>query len=193
MRLAYLSRLAPYLEADPGTPSGGPAIEPLTGNDPAKTDDKRFSQADLDAAIKDRLERERKKTEREKLEAEAKAKESALAEQGEFKTLAEQRATEIASLKAQVEDGQKAHKLIDRYTDVLSKTLAAQLSQLPDPIKDLLSKHDPADALEWLAANLDKVSNLKPVSGLPALGTPKRDNAKPLTPTIQLPERKYTL
>jgi hypothetical protein len=85
----------------------------------AGTDDKKFSQAELDAIVKDRLDRERKQSEakaqREREAAEAKAAE----EQGKFKELAEQRQTRIAEL-------EPFQAKAERYETALTKRLEVE-------------------------------------------------------------------
>ena len=188
MRKPFIFRLH---EADPGTPSGGNPADPptSTGNDPVKTE-KTFTQADVDKIVSERLEREKRKATEQATKAKEEAEQKALAEQGEWKTLAEKYQAELATATATIES-QKAHeKTIERYKEVLQKRLDMDMRGLPDAIVALLKKQDVADQMEWLASNPDMLKSAKDQT----VGTPPRVAGSKGQPTpIQLPERKYSL
>lgn len=64
--------------------------------------EKKFTQADLDRIVKERLDRERKKSEDAAAKAKADADQAALKEQGQFKELAEQEKTKREQIEAEL-------------------------------------------------------------------------------------------
>ncbi len=97
-------------EADKGA-GGGPTPESpksSTGTPPeqpadtlASAGEKKFSQAELDQIVKERLERERKKTQTDADELRRKADAEAAAKNGEWQKLAEQREAELKAARAE--------------------------------------------------------------------------------------------
>lgn len=127
----------------------------------AQSDARTFSQADVDRIVKERLERESSKAERAAAKAREEAEAKALAEQGKFKELAEQREKRIAELEAQIADLGKAEATAKRYEKALKEALAAQTANIPEHIRALLDKMEVTEQMGWLAANADK---LKPAA-----------------------------
>lgn len=117
--------------------------------------DKRFTQAELDAIVADRLKRATESAERKAATERQKAEERAATEQGQFKELAEQRQSRIAEL-------EPFEAKATRYEAALTTLLTAQRKDLPGHLTALLDKLDPAEQLEWIAANQDA---LKPTNG----------------------------
>ncbi len=195
MLISLLSNHRPqrYYEADKGNnpPATDPATEPPTGNDPEKTENKQFNQADVDRIVQERLERAQRKAQTEAEKARKEAEEKTLHEQGEFKTLAEQRAAEIADLKSQVE-GSKAHiATVERLTSVLKSRLEVDKKNLPDSVQTLLNKLDVADQMEWIAANAEALKPNPDKQPAPS-GTPRRGGIPPVTPpAVEAPTRKW--
>jgi hypothetical protein len=194
MLISYLSNHRPqrYFEADKGNnpPATDPIIEPPTGTDPKKTEDKQFSQTDVDRIVQERLDRAQRKAKEAEEKARKEAEEKTLHEQGEFKTLAEQRAAEIADLKSQVESNKAHIGTIERLKKALEARLEADKKNLPESVQTLLNKLDVADQMEWIAANPDA---LKPTDKQPAPGgTPRRGGIPPVTPpAVEAPARKW--
>lgn len=168
MPRGYIGR---RMSADTGQPSGESVT---TAAEPVKTE-KTFTQAELDAIVKDRLERAQRKAQETEAKARADAEAKALAEQGEFKTLAEQRAQRIAELEQATEASKSVEKERDRYQAALRSHLDAQRAELPAHILALLDKLDVADQLEWISANRAAVV-AKPGDGVgsPAGGKPPK-------------------
>lgn len=84
--------------AEPGEPNDPPA-DPPNGGEP----EKRFTQADIDRIVKERIDRERKKAE-EKIEAEREeAERKKLEEQNEFKSLYEKAQADLAAIQREAE------------------------------------------------------------------------------------------
>ena len=153
-----------YSSPDTGADGQNPATPPATngGTDQQKTvEEAKFTQADVERIIAERLDRERKKAEEKAAKAQAEAEAKALAEQNQFKELAEKHAQRIAKLEAIEPKAQ-------RYEAALTKLLETQRKSIPEHVITLLDKLDPADQLEWIAMNQTKI--VQP-SGAPA--TPK--------------------
>jgi hypothetical protein len=148
------------------------------GNGGQGNDDKKFSQAELEAHIKARLDQANRaaetKAQREREAAEAEA----LKEQQKFKELAEQRERQLAEIepfKAKAE----------RYEAALTTMLETECKGLPAHITALLDKLDPAEQLEWIATNRDALGQATDDAAngsrtaTRAVPTTPRPNAKP--------------
>lgn len=137
-------------------------------------DTKTFTQAELDAIVKDRLDRAQRTAEakaqkdREATEAEA------LKEQSKFKELAEQREKQLAEL-------EPVKARAERYEAALKTHLDAERKSLPAHITGLLDKLDPADQLEWIAANREALGEPgeKPPAAKGTPPTPKPNGKVP--------------
>ena len=164
-----------YYEADKGAPTG--EIEPPTGTEPKKTEEKQFSQAELEAIVKDRLARAKRKADDEAEKAKTEAAQKALLEQGEFKTLAEQRASELATLSTQLEAAKSHEETANKYRKALQDRLAVDKKALPESIIAILDQLDEIKQMEWLS-NPKNIEALKPAadtSTTRTLGTPPRN------------------
>jgi hypothetical protein len=152
----------------PPTPAGQEPPAPTTPA-PAADDarlailEKELKEARQEAA---RYRTERKAQEAAALEAETKR----LAEAGEFKTLAEQRAAENAKLAADLESARATEKTLERYQEAVKAIIAPRLTGLPDALQKLVGGLEPLAQLEWVAA-------LEPQTAAPKAAAP------PLTPT----------
>jgi hypothetical protein len=113
---------------------------------PTAGDDKRFTQAELDAVVKDRLERQKRASEAAQEKTRKEAEEKALKEQGEFKTLAESRQAEIEALKPKAE-------YAEQLEAVVTKLLAEQRKDVPKHIVALLDKLSITDQLDYITTN----------------------------------------
>jgi len=86
--------------------------------------EKKFSQADMDRVVKERLEREKKKTEETAAKAKADAEAAALAEQGKYKELAEKSQKEAEAKQAEKEKAEaelKSLKLRSAFEKAVGK------------------------------------------------------------------------
>ena len=92
------------------------------------------------------------KAELEQLRAsQQQAQEQRLAEQNEWKTLAEQRAAEIAELKPLA-------GRVKEISEALEATVAARIERLPEDVRGLVPDFgDPRKTLDWLNANESKL------------------------------------
>lgn len=92
----FLLRLDIQHFAEPNDPQIDPPAEPpIDGGEP----DKRFTQADLDRIVKERIERERKKAEEKLAKEREEAERKKLEEQNEFKSLYEKAQAEIDQIR----------------------------------------------------------------------------------------------
>lgn len=131
------------------TDTASAAVEVPTGNDPAPTEAARFTQADVDRIVKERLERADKKAAEAAIKAKADLEAQALAEQGKFKELhdaAAARVTELEPFKAQAE----------RYEAVLAKRWDAERKDVPDFLQPLLEKMPVDERLDYITENRSK-------------------------------------
>jgi len=98
--------------------------EELTGADQVSTE-KKFTQAELDATIKSRLEREKTS----------------------HKTTLSERETALSRATTELET---SNQIITRYKTTMSTWVNKQLENVPEGIKELVAKLDIDDQLEWL-------------------------------------------
>lgn len=131
-----------------GTPPGG---KPNGGDEP------KFTQAQLDAIIADRLAREKARTEASEKKAREEAEAAALAEQQKFKELADQRQGKIAELEGKVAELEQVRARADKFEAALKAQLEGLRKGLPPHILELLDSKDPADQLTWLAKNQEQL------------------------------------
>jgi len=120
---------------------------PETPASPAESrDERRFSQADVDRIVRERLERERRQADERQAQAQRQAEEAALQQQGEFRRLAEER-------QARLNDLEPVAARATRYEAALQAQLQRERANVPAYVIPLLDRLDPAEQLEYLAAN----------------------------------------
>ena len=149
-----------FLRYSPDGASGGaappaePKPEDATGGD---KDEKKFSTAEVNAIVQERLERERKQQERAKAESEAQASEAAkaesarkLADEKRFEELVAVKQAEIDDLAAKVKTGESVAEKLARLEAVLTARRDAECGELPDEVTELLAGKDIAEQIEWL-------------------------------------------
>jgi hypothetical protein len=118
-----------------------PEVETPSGDTTQKTGDRTFTQAELDAAIKGRLERER-----------ASSKKSIEAKEAERLQLQSE---------LELERG-----LGEKYKTAMTKWVEVQTKNLPEATRELIQKLDLTDQIDWLekhGVNLARV----PLNPLP--------------------------
>jgi hypothetical protein len=143
----------PAGEGDKGQQSENPAEGNGSPGDKPKPDtEPKFSQADLDRIVAERLQRAQAKADSDAAKARREAEEAAAAEKGEYQKLAEQRAQRITALEAQVAEAGTVQQRADRLEAALTAHLTAQRKGIEDKgVLELLDKLDAADQLEWIA------------------------------------------
>lgn len=164
--------------ADPITPpvdpSGQPPADPKVETDP-KTE-KRFSQAELDAIIQDRLARAREAGEKEASKAAKAAEEAALTKNAEWQTLAEKRQAELEGLAKRIAELEPVQKQAESYKKALEGYVKSMTDKLPESIKALLESKDPVEQIEYLTKY---GSSLGIKNGVPPTPNPDDGNLTP--------------
>jgi len=120
-------------------------------------DEKQFTQAELNAIVKDRLERERKKNEDTAAKAKKEAEEDALKKNQEWQKLAEDREKEIADLNQKVTDLEAIQETADKYKTALEAQLNGYKANLPKHIVTLIDKMDPVEAMDYITSNAEEL------------------------------------
>lgn len=171
-------------EADTGTGSG----DTTTVTPPATTaDSKPFAtfateaelQAAIDARVKERIDREKSKGAAAAAKAAADAEAKALAGNAQYKELSEKQAAQLAQLEAGLTaNTEKA----ERYEKALTTLLAEQRKSYAPSVLALLDKLDPAEQLEWIAAN--PATTTPALSGVPASPRPAGDGSGDIVGTF---------
>ena len=119
---------------------GAPAPAPPAASGESET----FTKEQIEALIKDRLDRQRAQFEAQRAQAERQAHEAALVEQAKWQELAEQRAAELAKLTPVAER-------VTALESLMSAQISARAAALPPALREL----EPVDApietrLAWL-------------------------------------------
>lgn len=151
------------------TEASASAQPQATGTQPGKqagpaqtTQERAFTQADVDRIVKERIEREKAKGEAAAQKARQAAEAQALAEQGKFKELSESQGKRIAELEATADELKAAQGQLKKYQQALSEYRDAQYAGIPDHIKALLEGRDILDQMAWLTANQEKLKPAAP-------------------------------
>ena len=121
------------------------------------TDERTFTQADVDRLIEDRLKRAADKAEKDRLKAGEAAESKRLEDQKEFEKLATQRAGRITELEAEAEKATTLTEQLERSNKALSTYVATLREGLPQSVLVLLDKSDIVEQLEWLAENREAI------------------------------------
>ena len=140
------------------TPGSTPQIPAdATGTNNGGSGERKFTQAELDAAIKERLERAERKHKEAQDAATKTAAEQAAKEQGRYKELAEQ--------------WEPKAKRADELEKFVKDMLDAELSDVPEKMKAVVPEYDdPLRTLTW-------VRNAKAAGILARPATPNTDAA----------------
>ena len=119
-----------------------------------------MTQADLDRMIAERLERERTKAAKQAESARKALEEKALADQAQWKELAEKRAADLTALQAKAELAERQGAVIEQLYKTRLAGLSAPIRKAVEslPVDDMLAR------LAWLDANeaLFKASSAVP-------------------------------
>lgn len=159
-----------------GNPEGGdPQGDPDTKGKDGGTqgDEKRFTQADIDRIVADRLDREKRKAESEAQKAKEKAESEALAENQKWQELAQKHEAKIKDLESKLAEFEAAKETLEKYKGALEAHLQTQRADLPGHITALLDKLDPVDQLEYIAKNAGELK--KKTTKVPETPTPAGD------------------
>ena len=131
-----------------------------TGGATVPTETISMTQADLDRMIAERLERERTKAAKQADAARKALEEKALADQAQWKELAEKRAADLTALQAKAELAERQGAVIEQLYKTRLAGLSAPIRKAVEslPVDDMLAR------LAWLDSNeaLFKASSTVP-------------------------------
>ncbi len=161
-------------EADKGTGTGDASGNNNGGNEGANNEAK-FTQADVDRLIGERLKRAEESAAQKSRKAAEDAEAKALADSQKFKELSEKQAARLLELEtASGETGKAIEQLNadrDRYRKALEENVKERRKGLGEHIVALLDNLDPIAQLDWLTKNAAKL-------GGAAGGPPPTPNAQ---------------
>ena len=142
--------------------------------------ERRFSQADLDRVVEERLKREKAKAESAAQKAKEKAEAEALANQEKWKELAEKNGSTLTQIQTELEAKAGELETAAQRVERLEKALQAQLTSakdgLPEAVLELVNRLDPVDQLEYLAKHKTSLG-VKNGTGVPASPKPADEGA----------------
>ena len=151
-----------------------PPSDPPKASDTNPDTGKRYTQDEFEAEVKRRLASQKAAIESAQEKERKKAEDAALAQQGEYQKLAEERQQRITELEQQIGQIDPLNQQLTRAKAALGSILAKEREGLPAHILTLLDGKDEADQLEYIAANRDA---LKPATdqrnGAHIPGSPK--------------------
>lgn len=163
-------------------PDPKPTDPPAPNPDPPKPDGERqYTKAEMEAIVKDRLDRQTKAAEAKAQKDREEAEAARLKEQGDFEKLANQRQQTITELEAKVAAGDEYKARADRYEGALKTHLETQRKDLPAHITALLDRMDPVDQLDYIATNREALGIKAGTNGTGIPATPKPGDRKALT------------
>jgi membrane protein involved in colicin uptake len=160
-----------------------------------KAAEKKFTQAEIDAIVKERLTREEKKREEAAAKARAEAEAEAAKKNGEYQKLAEQREKELSEAQTRLKNFETLQAENTEMVKAMQAVIDQQTATLPEAVKELLKGLSPVKQLEWIAKNAgsftSSTSTTQASKGAGAL--PEIDPGKPLTgdELIDAKARKY--
>lgn len=165
----------PKPEDAPGGSGGGPKAKAITLTFESEEAEQKY----LDEKLKERLARKERQAEERERKAREEAEAKALEESQQWQKLAEKRQAQIAELEKRVAELEASEGPAKRNADALKKHVEAQLTGVPEHIQTLLARMEPAEQLEWLTANADKLkpaeTEKRPVPPTPPAGGARRD------------------
>lgn len=139
--------------------------------------DARFTQADIDRIVKERLDREQATAQKRQQAAQAEAEKKRLAEDAKWQELAEKTQAELAALKAEAERAERLGAIMATMYENRIKALPANLRKAVES----LPATDPLDRLAWLDAN---ESLFTQVQAVPDINAGSGGPAKPPTTSL---------
>ena len=145
----------PNPDEKPTTPNPN---ESAKGNDPAKTEEPKFTQADLDRIVKDRLEREKAKATEAAEKARKEAEEKALADNAQFKELSERYAAENTTLKERV-------KYVEDLEASLTAFYESEKKGVPGYVLEILEEKPIHERLAYITKHKSEWEETEPRTG----------------------------
>jgi hypothetical protein len=119
------------------------AIPAATTPEPTK-EGRLYTKAEIEAIVKDRLERQKKAVDANTAKIAEEARLRALVESGDYKKLADEREAALYAAQKQLAE-------MERYQTALSAQLEREKAGLPQYVLDLLADKSVVDQLEYLA------------------------------------------
>lgn len=151
----------------PASTDNAPADPPAT---PPSGDEKRFTIAEVEGIVKERLERDREAAKKKKETEDAAAERTRLAEEGKLKELSEKQAADLLTLTADREalttEVTGLKESLTKYEALFTRQLTEQKAALPEPVQKLLEKMPLLDQMAWITENAAKLG--VPMKGVPA-------------------------
>lgn len=159
-----------------GAPGQAPAPDSSSGDSDDDKPEKTYSKADLNRIVKERLAEEARKAQTKAAAEKKAAEEKALADNAEWKTLADQRAAELAQTKEQA-------ALVEGYAKRLNALVDAEIAAWPEEVKKLDPGPKAVDArLDWLEKSRDLAKRLAALPKAPTTEAGLGSGAPPPTP-----------
>ena len=125
--------MAEQQPAPPASDAGQNSVSAAPGSGTPAVGERTFTQAEVEAAIKDRLDRQKRALEAEQTRVREAAEAAALAEQGKYKELAERAQADLATLRPHADRAATLEALIAQHIESILPTLPAELRELvPD-------------------------------------------------------------
>lgn len=143
-----------------------------TPTDAPKPEVKTFTQEQLDAIVKERLDRQEKAEAAKRTKAENDAREAALKEQGEYKSLAEKRAERVVELEGRVAEVDALTEERDALATLVQQMVEDELESAPDYVREAISDRSPQAQLEYVRKNRDKWAAATEAAGAVRRGIP---------------------
>lgn len=150
-----------------GTGAGNqPSVQPGSGTQP-ESGDRRFSQDELNAFLAREKAKWKSDQEAKIARERQQAEDDAKAKQGEYQTLADQRATRIAELETK---SQSTDERLTALSEAMEKQAKAHMKALPEEIKAMAPQGDVLALYDWLEKA--EVAAAKLTAQLRTPGTP---------------------
>jgi hypothetical protein len=172
----------PPTGSDPGQSNAGggdPGQAPApasTSGEPSTPTQKTFTQAELDRKVQERLAEHTRKTEAKAAAERKAAEEKALADNAEWKTLADQRGAELEQTKAQAQAATAYAKRLNAMVD-------AEIAEWPEEVKGLDPGKDAIEQrLDWLEKSRPLAKRLAALPKAPATEAGAGSGTPPATP-----------
>ena len=143
-------------EAKPDTDNTSGTDKSNGGEEQGGEPETKFSQADVDRIVSERIQRERDKAERDAQEAQRKAEEEALQKRQEFEQLATQRGDRITALESELKTTtaklEESQSRIQELETLIANDVKAQIDtlELKASTAQLLERLSVTERREWL-------------------------------------------
>lgn len=160
-----------------GQPAGQPAAQPPAAQEPAKL----FTQEQVDAAVKDRLEREKAKAAKAVEDARKAAEIEAAAKNGEWEKVAKEREAELAAMQARVAELDTTKATLTDYETRIKAQLDKSREGLPPHIIELLDGLPVLQQVDWIAKNHAAIAGGQQPPTKPIPRTPQPAGGRELT------------